>query len=299
MDGTERTTEQVDLRHPDAYVVTQVAPAAAGLEVQVSPFLQALRKRRQGSAGLVGEGFFVQQALDFLRSNSGQAGLEDTQLPEFEPDPHVVSLSSGARAVHLRQEYKGIRVFQAAAMVRFGPQEEAIGSTGQIVAVGADLDTTVRVSAAAALLVAASYLSRTTTGETERDMFGNPIPTVGVDLTGFKPVQLLVVPNDPQQTTVFERGVFAEPVTTSLVWMPLARGQMHLAWEMTLSLPRQRRYLMVVDAQAEEANAPRVLYSQPLDYGLTARGNVHPQDGGTPREVVSFPRIGRPSGCRI
>src|SRR5215218_10355636 len=54
------------------------------------------------------EGNYVQRALDHVQAISGALGLVATQPTEFAPDPNVQTTSSGATAVHLHQEYKGI-----------------------------------------------------------------------------------------------------------------------------------------------------------------------------------------------
>src|SRR3954447_9439117 len=73
---------------------------------------------------------YVQRALDHVQAISGALGLEPTQPAEFAPDPHVQETSSGAKAVHLQQQYKGIPIFQAAQTVRFSPDDRLTETVG-------------------------------------------------------------------------------------------------------------------------------------------------------------------------
>src|SRR5262245_32990864 len=77
-------------------------------------------------------GNYVQRALDHVQRIKGALGLTATQPAEFVANPHYQETSSGAVAVHLRQYYKGIPIFQATQTVRFAPSgtlEDTAGSS--------------------------------------------------------------------------------------------------------------------------------------------------------------------------
>ena len=67
------------------------------------------------------EGNYIERALEHLRIISPVLVLHPNQPPEFVPDPYFQRTSTGAVAVHLRQHYKGLPIFQAAQTVRFAP----------------------------------------------------------------------------------------------------------------------------------------------------------------------------------
>ena len=67
------------------------------------------------------KGNYAQRALDFLQRIHPVLGLAPRQSPEFVVGPSFGEASSGATAVHVQQQYKGIPIFQATTTVRFTP----------------------------------------------------------------------------------------------------------------------------------------------------------------------------------
>src|SRR5207249_4059725 len=115
--------------------------------------------RSEGGPREVGN--YVKRALDHVHNlgNRGVLGLEASQPPEYAADPNVQAASSGAAAVHLQQNYKGIPIFQAAQAVHFTPDgtlQETVGST---VTVGNEPRATPATSVQEAVRRAAEYVA--------------------------------------------------------------------------------------------------------------------------------------------
>jgi extracellular elastinolytic metalloproteinase len=84
-------------------------------------------------------GTWLQYAVEHVHAISPALGLSAAQVPEFRTIEHVPETSSGARAVHLHQLYKGIPIFQAALMVRYDPAGNLIDAVGETMSVDHDL----------------------------------------------------------------------------------------------------------------------------------------------------------------
>ena len=92
------------------------------------------------------KGNYVQRAMNHVQRLSKTIGLSETQTAEFMADPNYQTTSSGAVAVHLRQKYKGIKIFQAAETVRFDPDGAIKETVGNSFTVSSDLPVSPKLS---------------------------------------------------------------------------------------------------------------------------------------------------------
>jgi extracellular elastinolytic metalloproteinase len=232
------------------------------------------------------QGNYVQRALSHVQSISSVLGLEETQSPEFLADPNVQISSSGGAMVHLQQQYKGVRIFQAAQGVRFTP-DGAIGETvGQSVTVTQELEVLPKLTVQDAVLKAAQYVAEPQADEIEEvDGYGQSMPLYSVELNNFIPTIIAIFPNQPDAPAVLEPGPFADEIRANLIWFPLDNG-LRLAWEVLLIMPdNQGQYRTMVDAESGE-----ILYCRQLMSSVLAEGNVYVVDGSGDRQVVQFPK---------
>jgi extracellular elastinolytic metalloproteinase len=228
---------------------------------------------------------FVQRALDHVQRLSRPMGLAATQSAEYMPDPNYQETSSGAVAVHLRQKYKGIKIFQAAQTVRFDPNGGIKETVGNSFTVSADLPVLPKLSVEEAVLVGAKFIASPSPDEQgAKDQFGEPVYLSSIDLTGFVPRVTAAFNNSPDRSTVLEKGPFGDSIKANLEWFPLG-DDLKLAWQMILIMPKfDGQYRVIVDAETGE-----VLYSHQLMKSLAFRGNVFKVDGGQPRQMTDIP----------
>jgi extracellular elastinolytic metalloproteinase len=233
-------------------------------------------------------GNYVQRALDYVQRISPALGLVATQPKEFKTSPYAQETSSGARAVHLKQTYKGIGIFQAAQTVRFAPDDRITEAVGSSVTIAQDVPVSPRLTVEQAVLKAAQFVATPGTEETAaRDQFGQPLaPPVSVDVTGFVPKVIATFTDISEQPTVLEGGPFGNPIRAKLIWFPLEDNELRLAWEVVVTMPANRgQYRTMVDAERGE-----ILYNHQLVQHIAAQGNVYRIDGSRPREMTPFPR---------
>jgi hypothetical protein len=232
-------------------------------------------------------GNFVLRALQHLQVVAPALGLAAGSQPsEFVPDPEVQEASSGAKAVHLQQQYKGIPVFQSAATVRFAPQGQLVDTVGSTFTIDADVPVAPALTASEAVLKAAQYVAQPDSDEESQvDQFGEPMPPAAVDVADFAPEVRAVFAGTPQQSTVLDAGPFEEEITAGLIWFPLG-DRLALGWDVTLTMPeRAAQYEVIVDAASGE-----ILYCHQLIQYVAAKGNVYRVDPSNPRQTTDFPR---------
>ena len=238
-----------------------------------------------GQAGLIAPtGFFVQRAIAFVRERSGPVGLEATQTPEFAADPHVSTTSSGAVAVYLLQQYKGIPIFQASQTVRFGHDGSLQETAGASVVIADDLDLVVSVRPEEAARIAARHVAIPEADELGgTDDFGQSIRHATWLVASYDPKVIAAFRDLPMQPTVLEGGPFDGPVRTNLIWFPL--DPLRLAWEVVLTMPDgEGQYRVLVDADNR-----RILYVSQLVRSIAVRGHLFRRDPSQDREFVDFP----------
>ncbi len=228
---------------------------------------------------------FVQRAIDHVQRISRTMGLSETQPAEYMADPNYQTTSSGAVAVHLRQKYKGIKIFQAAETVRFDPNGGIKETVGNSFTVSSDLPVSPRLSVEEAVLEAAKFVALPHPDEQgAKDQFGEPMYLSSVDLTGFVPKVTAAFNNSPDRSTVLEKGPFGDSIKANLEWFPVA-DELKLAWQVILAMPKfEGQYRVIVDADNGE-----ILYSHQLMKSMACKGNVFRVDGGQPRQMTDFP----------
>jgi len=228
------------------------------------------------------EGDFVARALAHLQRIGPVLGLADGQPPEYLADPEPQTTSSGAVAVHLRQAYHGIPIYDAAETVRFDPDGRLQEVAGRSFTVAGHIAVEPSLSAEQALREAADYLVSEPDGEDDNDPFGQSLREPVLDLTAFRPVVRTVGADRPDLVTSFDAPPFPHAVSVALLWFPL-EGGLRLAWHLRLQLPEGPVYRMVVDA-----GDGRILLCRRLTRAIVGRAEVV-LDAGQPRRAVTFP----------
>jgi extracellular elastinolytic metalloproteinase len=229
---------------------------------------------------------YIERAQAHVQSIGRVLGFAETQPTDFVSDPQVQQASSGAKAVYLQQQYKGIPIFQAAQTVRFDPDGALKESVGSSITVTDDLQVAPQLGVKQAVVEAAEHVAVPDDDEIGQvDAFGEPLPLPSVDLTGFEPNVVAAFPEKPDQPTVLEPGPFGENIKASLIWFPLMANQLRLSWEVVITMPEgQGQYRTLVDADTGE-----ILYCRQLMTMAAGRGNVYRIDGSSDRKVTDFP----------
>lgn len=206
-------------------------------------------------APVTADGNFLRDALDHVRTVGPAMGITD-RPQDFVADSVVRVATTGARAVQLRQRYKGIPVFQAVTMVRFTSNSTLQDVTGRTVAVIRDVGSVPVTPVQRAVLAAARCVAGANpcTG----GPFDSPSsPGPGIDLTGFDPTIRVVFTSTPEHTTVLEPGPFGAEINASLVWF-WSNDQLALGWNVVFSacqlpsgvgftMPQPAQYHIVID----------------------------------------------------
>jgi extracellular elastinolytic metalloproteinase len=231
-------------------------------------------------------GNYVQRALDHVRGISRALGLTATQPAEFVPDPTTQQTSSGAVAVHLRQHYKSIPVFQAAETVRFAPSGAIKETVGNSISIARDVAVAPRLTVQQAVLKAAEHVAIPHQDEYgAKDQFGQSLKLTQVDLKGFEPKIIATFAEKPERPTILEPGPFGDKIKANLLWF-LLNDDLRLTWEVIIAMPNyEEQYRSLVDAENGE-----ILYCRQLVQHVAARGNVYRVDGGSARQMTDFPR---------
>jgi hypothetical protein len=229
-------------------------------------------------------GNYIKRALDHVQVIGPAFGLASVQAAEFTADPNVQETSSGAKAVNLRQRYKGIAIFQAATTVRFSPNGTLTDAVGHTITVAADVAPSPKISPTDALLQAAAFVN-SPDDEDRKDQFGQDMPRIAVDLKGYNPKVRAAFKNQAEQPTVIEPGPFGAEIRASLVWFPLNESLV-LGWNILVTMPDYvAQYDTIVDA-----NSGDMLYCHQLVNHVAGQGNVYQVDGSTGRVMTPFPR---------
>jgi hypothetical protein len=136
---------------------------------------------------------YIERATAVLQSRSAQSrSAASATAPSagyrYRIDPAVVKANSGGAAVHAREEYNGILVFQSADVVRFSPDGAVESSAAQPLGNNGERSSIPRVSSVNATIAAAHFVAAPASDEAgERDQFGEPRRKTPVDLSGFSP----------------------------------------------------------------------------------------------------------------
>lgn len=231
------------------------------------------------------EGDYIRRALAHVQRISPALGLEAAQSPEYlVAEPQQQTTSSGAVAVHLRQAYKGIPIYDMAETVRFDTDGRLSEVAGRSFAVAGDVAATPVLSAEQALREAAAYLGSSEPSEPEprTDPFGQPLQEPTIDLSGFDPAVRTVAADRPDLLTSFDAPPFPHAVTVALIWFPL-EGGLRLGWHTRLQLPDGPVYRVIVDA-----GDGRILLCRQLTRTVLGRAEVV-LTAGRARQPVALP----------
>lgn len=241
----------------------------------------------------------IDRALEHVLLAAAALGFsEPGEKPEFVPDPHVKHTTNGESVVNLRQQYRGVPVFQMERTVIFDQSGAIQTVTGDSVGLPPDLDTLPVVPVEVAAIAAAHYVSQ---GDTRVDAWTKRTVTEpSFDVSGYAARVLGRIPL-PAQPCVLEKGPFGEHVPAHLVFFyqgPTTR----LGWHMVISTPDlDAQYVVIVEADAQTADPanPQVIYGQKVSNNMAeefappkVRGKVWPHNPGVngTRQEVSFPR---------
>lgn len=232
------------------------------------------------------KGNYIQRALEHVSRISSALGFTETQPREFVADPNPQFTSSGAVAVHLQQQYKGIPIFQATETVRFSPDGALKETVGSSVTVEAEVDLKPQLSVEEAVRIAAQHVAAPHPDEEGAvDQFGEPLLMPSVNVRRFRPKIMAAFTDRPNRPTVLAAGPFGDEIRASLIWFPI-ENELRLAWEVLLTMPEYAgQYRTMVDTETGE-----ILYCHQLVSYVTAQGNVYRVDGGGTRQMTSFPR---------
>lgn len=226
------------------------------------------------------DGDFVSRALDHVQTIGPALGLAPQQPPEFVADPHVQRTSSGSAAVHLRQHYRGLAIYEATETVRFDPSGRLTEVAGRTHTVSRQISVTPRVDVLDAVKVAAFDVADVV-GSDDVDPFGQSM-RVSVDVSDFVATTTVADAAGVERRTVVDAPPFSSCVA-HLIWFPLD-DQLRLAWHVLLHLEHGPQFRVLVDAI--EAT---VLARKQLARAIFGRASVYVEGGGLPAEDVALP----------
>lgn len=236
-------------------------------------------------AAPVESGNYLNRAKDHINSIRGVLGLVASQPVDFIADEDYQITSDGSVAVHFRQFYQSLEIFESAQVVRFGSDGAIIDSIGDSANVDQDVSASPQLSIEEAVKKAAIHVCAPDDDEHQFDHFGEPLNHSIIDLQGVKFKIRKVLSKGPDRATYFEPGPFEDKIKASLIWFPLD-GALRLAWEVLLSMPASEgQYRVLIDAVDGS-----VLYCSQLMKWIAGRGNVYLADGSQARNMIDFPR---------
>ncbi|MBY5408457.1 M28 family peptidase [Rhizobium leguminosarum] len=229
----------------------------------------------------------ISRAMKFARSQPASLGFAPGSPAEFAPDPVIQKTSSGAAAVHLKQLYRGLTVFQMSRVVRFGPSGQLVDAAGDTASIPGDLDTEAKLNIENAVLSMAKHLATTALNETVKDQFGEEaaLPTINID--EFQPTVIAGFPL-PSRPTVFDKGPFQNPIPVYLLVFNQP-DRPRLAWHAVFTFPDYAdQYTMMIAADNADGD---ILYCKSTIHHAMARGRVFEfSPGVSPRQFIDFPR---------
>ena len=229
-------------------------------------------------------GSLAARALRHVQRIGPAMGLGPSQAPEYVADPQVQQTSTGAAAVHLRQQYKGIPIYDGAATVRFDADGRLLEVAGRSITVEEDVPVDPTVSAEEALRIAAAHVAEPEPAEhAALDAFGQPLAEPGLDLKDFAPVPRTAGAGRPDRPATFDAPPFEHAVTVALMWFPLD-GTLRLSWHTKLAVPGGAVYRLLVDARDE-----RILLARRLTRQVTGAADVV-LVAGDGRQHITMPR---------
>lgn len=227
------------------------------------------------------DGDYVTRALRHVQAVGPALGLTHEQPAEFVADPAFQETSTGAVAVHLRQQVSGVPVYDAAETVRFDPEGRLLEVAGRSYPAPSSSPVAPRLSAEEALLAAAPHLAEPDP-DAGRDPFGESMQEPLLDVGAFAPRLVTATPGSADLASVFEDPQLDGPVTVALVWFPL-EDDLVLCWHFRVQVAGGPEYRVIVDAADG-----RVLLCRRLTRPLTGRASAVLR-AGAPRTEVALP----------
>lgn len=195
-------------------------------------------------------------ARAFMERNSWLFGLSPDQAAALELDADYKNPAGNLSWVRLKQRIAGLDVFRGFATVAITPAGDIARLVGQLApGVPADLiEPLPRMSASQAVAAAAA--------------------TVDVSVA---PDELVIATSSPEgDRVVFQRGPFSNGINTELIYFPLAKGAVELAWSMTLWGDTDS-YLVIVSA-----DDGLLLFRKNITEYDTYNYSVYPSDSPAP-----------------
>lgn len=245
------------------------------------------------SAAAPQQGSYVARALRHVQDIGSALGFSAVQAPEYVADPSDQATSTGAVAVHLRQQYKGITIYDAAQTVRFRADGSLKEVAGRAVTVADDLSVSPTVTAEGALRTAAAHVAEgDDPDDAPIDQFGEAMVDPGLDLAGFEPLARTSGADRPDHLATFDAPPFAHTVSVSLMWLPVD-ASLRLCWHTKLNVPGGAVYRVLVDATSGE-----VLLATRLTQAIAGRADVVLVAGGAPAPVT-MPREAASYGAPV
>ncbi|MER9064381.1 M20/M25/M40 family metallo-hydrolase [Mesorhizobium sp. M0698] len=229
----------------------------------------------------------IERALTFARSQSTNLGFVAGSPAEFAPDPVIQRTSSGAAAVHLKQQYRGLTVFQMSRAVRFSPSGQVVDATGDTAAIPDGVDVEPKLAIEDAVLAMAMHLASTGSGGKVRDAYGQEAQLPTIDLKDFKPEVIAGFPL-PSRAAVLDKGPFENPIPAYLLIFNQP-GLARLAWHAVFTFPGYAdQYAVIVAADNTKGE---ILYCKGTMRQASARGSVFEfSPGVADRRLIEFPR---------
>lgn len=229
----------------------------------------------------------VERALTFARSQSANLGFAAGSPVEFAPDPAVQRTSAGGAAVHLKQHYRGLTVFQMSRTVRFSPLGQVVDMAGDTASIPDGVNVEPKLAVEDAVLAMATHLAATGVGEKVRDSYGQETSLPTIDVKDFKPEVVAGFPL-PSRASVLDKGPFENPIPAYLLIFNQP-GVARLAWHAVFTFPGYAdQYTVIVAADNHNGE---ILYSKSTMRRASGRGRVFEfSPGVADRRLIDFPR---------
>ncbi len=204
-------------------------------------------------------------ALKFVANHLDLLGIGEADLAGYEITDSVYSAVTGATHLYLRQVHQGIPVHNGQLHVNVNREGRILSVNNAFVPeIGQDRGRSPEPGRTAiqALEAAAVHLGLQT---------GKVVPVS--DPRG-----------DPRQTQVFQaKGLSTEPIKAQLVWVPVGRGDVRLAWQFIAHVPgTDHVYEMTIDAKTDQV---WIRYDQTAD----ADYKVYPLPAESPNHITPVP----------
>jgi extracellular elastinolytic metalloproteinase len=209
-------------------------------------------------------------ALAYVHAHAQLLGLTDADLARWEVTDSVLNRVTGATHLYLRQTSQGIPVYNGQLHVNVNRDGRVISVNNAFVPglAGVDVSLGPALAAAAAVRAAALHLG----------------------LGGRFEPRVISGPRGPRRTTRLEaKGLSAAEIVAELVWLPVRRGDVRLAWSFQVeTTDGEHLYDLTVDA------ADGRVWTR-FDWTSSDSYRVYPQPVESPNHTTPLP----PSDGRV